>query len=78
MDDTAEYVPTQILADLFRSKGYDGVAYKSVFGADGYNIALFDIVSAVQLNYFLYKTSKIDFEFSESANPYFITRSTDK
>lgn len=78
MDDTAEYVPTQILAELFRSKGYDGVAYKSAFGADGYNIALFDIDSAVQLNCFLYKANKIDFDFSETANPYFIRRPTDK
>ena len=76
MDDTAEYVPTQILAELFRSKGYDGVAYKSAFGADGYNIALFKIDSAVQLNCFLYKATKIDFDFSESANPNFITRPT--
>jgi len=42
-DDAAEYAPTQILAELFRSLGYDGVAYKSAFGEDGYNVAIFDI-----------------------------------
>ena len=42
-DDAAEYAPTQILAELFRSLGYDGVAYKSAFGEDGYNVAIFNI-----------------------------------
>lgn len=42
-DDAAEYAPTQILAELFRSLGYGGVAYKSAFGEDGYNVAIFDI-----------------------------------
>lgn len=42
-DDAAEYAPTQILAEKFRSLGYDGVAYKSSFGEDGYNIAIFSI-----------------------------------
>ncbi len=42
-DDAAEYAPTQILAELFRSLGYDGVAYKSAFGEDGYNVAIFSI-----------------------------------
>jgi len=42
-DDAADYAPTQILAELFRSLGYDGVAYKSAFGEDGYNVAIFNI-----------------------------------
>ncbi|MBA3939583.1 MAG: RES domain-containing protein [Sphingopyxis sp.] len=42
-DDAADYVPTQILAELFRAGGYDAIAYKSHFGdAEGYNIAVFD------------------------------------
>ena len=42
-DDAAEYAPTQILAELFRSLGYDGVAYKSAFGENGYKVAIFNI-----------------------------------
>lgn len=45
-DDRADYAPTQILAELFRSAGYDAIGYKSQFGDDGerrgYNIAIFD------------------------------------
>ncbi len=42
-DDAAEYAPTQILAELFLSLGYDGVIYKSAFGEGGYNFAIFNI-----------------------------------
>jgi hypothetical protein len=31
-DDRADYAPTQILAELFRSHGYDAIGYKSQFG----------------------------------------------
>jgi hypothetical protein len=45
-DDKADYAPTQILAELFRSHGYDAIGYKSHFGDSddrkGYNIAIFD------------------------------------
>jgi RES domain-containing protein len=77
-DDTAEYAPTQILAELFKSKGYEGVAYKSAFGADGYNIALFDIEAAAQLNCSLFKVTKLDFAFSEDANAYYIKHPSDE
>lgn len=45
-DHVGEYVPTQILAELFRSKGCDGIAYRSIFSKPGtdpaYNLALFN------------------------------------
>jgi hypothetical protein len=40
-DDVADYVPTQILAEFFREKGFDGVKYGSSL-ANGHSIALFD------------------------------------
>ncbi|MFC1635054.1 RES family NAD+ phosphorylase [Planctomycetota bacterium] len=57
-DDTAEYVPTQILAELFRANNYDGIIYNSLF-AEGKNLALFDIASAEQSDCMLYRISKI-------------------
>jgi hypothetical protein len=78
-DDTADYAPTQILAELFRAEGYNGVANKSVFGEIGHNIALFDLNAAVQIDGVLfdlnaavqidgvlYETTGIDFKFEES------------
>jgi hypothetical protein len=39
------YVPTQIIAETLRLQGYDGIAYKSGYGEDGFNVALFDLLS---------------------------------
>jgi hypothetical protein len=44
-----DYVPTQILAELFRDAGYDAIIYRSQFGAGdakGYNVALFNLDDA--------------------------------
>ena len=41
-DKTADYVPTQILTELFRSEGYDGIGFKSSVSDQGYNLAIFD------------------------------------
>ena len=73
-DSTAEYVPTQIIAELFKDAGYDGVAYKSNFGEKGYNIALFDIDAAALINCGLYRVDNIDLKFSGQDNPYFIRK----
>src|SRR5207253_914264 len=39
-----EYVPTQILAETFRSEGFDGILYESLL-SKGTNIAVFDTAS---------------------------------
>jgi len=48
-DKTADYVPTQIIAELFKTNGFDGIKYKSLFN-NGNNVALYDINSAKQIN----------------------------
>jgi len=72
-DQTADYVPTQILAEFFRSKGLDGVAYRSSVG-HGHNLAIFDVSAADVTTGFLYEVKDIQFIFSASANPYFVSR----
>ena len=71
-DDVAEYVPTQIVAELFKSAGYDGIVYKSAFGEDGYNIALFDAADADLTFCALYKAKSVEWNFTEDSNPYWI------
>jgi hypothetical protein len=56
--DRADYAETQFLAELFRHNGFDGIAYRSAFGAGDdssissnparcyHNIALFDVNAA--------------------------------
>lgn len=63
-DNTADYVPTQIIAELFKTQGFDGIKYQSNLGT-GQNIILFDIDLTEILSCSLYKTTKIRFHFKE-------------
>ena len=69
-DSTAEYAPTQILADAFRTHGYDGVVYKSLLGS-GVNVALFNIESAYVISRQVFTVQRIQFVFNEVSNPEF-------
>lgn len=68
-DDMADYVPTQILTELFKSKGMDGIRYKSALG-DGGNFALFDLQDAEIQSCRLFKIQRIRFDFTECGNPW--------
>jgi len=70
-DKVADYVPTQIIAELFRDKGFDGIIYKSSLGAD-HNIVLFDPNLVESSHCYLYRTKKVKFDFEEINNPYSI------
>lgn len=63
--DSAEYAPTQILAELFRSIGYEGIAYKSNLNRNhGLNISIFDLdlVQIIERKVYITNGLKIDFE----------------
>ena len=68
-DKSSEYVPTQIIAELFKSNGFDGVFYRSAPSVD-LNLALFDIDAATILNCVVYEAEKIQFSFKQSSNGY--------
>lgn len=74
-DDTGEYVATQILTELFRGEGFDGIAYRSAFGEHSLNLALFDLDCAVVNGAQLFEVSSAKFNFRERDNPYWV-RST--
>lgn len=61
-----EYIPTQILSELFKSLGLDGVGYKSALH-DGYNLALFNVDMAEMVDCQLFDTKRIDYEFTEAS-----------
>ncbi len=61
-DPETEYVPTQIIAEVFKKEGYDGIAYQSSL-ADGLNIVLFDMDTVEMLSCFLTSVKDIKFEF---------------
>lgn len=62
-DDQADYAATQILAELFKHAGADGVVYKSNFGEKGFNIVLFnpDDAKLTCCGLFEVKGAKLDF-----------------
>lgn len=66
-EDALDYIPTQIIAELFKSRGYDGVRYRSALCDGGYNLALFDLNSATFMSSQLFTVSGISFSFSESS-----------
>jgi len=77
-DDEADYAATQILAETFKRAGYGGVAYKSNFGADGYNIALFDPGVAQVVNCGLFRVKGIEPAFDEADPFYFVGEPSDE
>ncbi len=68
-DNSSEYIPTQILAELFKSAGYDGIGYRSSLGP-GHNIALFDFDSAKLISGHVYSVKNVTFQFEEANHSY--------
>ena len=65
-DKSADYAPTQIIAELFKRNGFDGVIYRSALsrGSNDLNLALFDIAAATMINCYLCGVEKIRYAFS--------------
>ena len=59
-DDLAEYIPTQILSDLFRQQKMDGLGFKSSLRTGGHNIAIFDIGATRMVSSEVVRVSEID------------------
>jgi hypothetical protein len=72
-DDAADYAPTQILAELFKQSGFDGILFRSSLGT-GHNVVLFDLTAAELTGCCLYEITKIKLEFEQSGNPYIVDR----
>lgn len=70
-DTTADYAPTQVIAELFKAAGFDGIAYRSALGA-GLNAALFDRDSVCLRTCTLYEVASLKFAFEQYSNPYFL------
>lgn len=73
-DDLADYVPTQVLSELFRSVGYDAIIYRSQFGKKDYNIAIFDVEDAEIINCAPVKIEGIKVKFEEIGSRWFSTK----
>jgi RES domain-containing protein len=63
-DRSGEYAATQILAEIFKREGADGVIYDSAFSDEGYNLALFDLECAKLIESGLFKVESANFNFA--------------
>jgi hypothetical protein len=70
-DELADYVPTQILSELFRDIGYDALIYKSQFDETGFNVVIFDPSYAEAINCAPYEVTAIDVKFKENGNRWY-------
>jgi hypothetical protein len=72
-DESKEYVPTQIIAELFKSEGFDGIVYKSLLSDDGFNLAVFNLDDAGVVHCALYKADAIHFDFQSVGREYSVS-----
>lgn len=72
-DDASDYVPTQILAEFFKSEGFDGICFKSSLG-QGHNFILFNLADAELLNCTVMETKTVAYSFDECANRYYVQK----
>jgi hypothetical protein len=71
-DDVADYAATQVIAEMFRAEGFDGLVYLSAFGTDHFNIALFDLDAAELVMCSLHEISDVELKHRQTANPYYV------
>ncbi len=70
-DTSSDYVPTQILTELFKAEGFDGLCCKSGMG-EGHNYVLFNLDDADLVNCTVMETDTVKYSFNECAERYYI------
>ncbi|GBE29589.1 MAG TPA: RES domain-containing protein [Bacteroidetes bacterium] len=71
---STDYVPTQILAEVFRSEGYDGILYSSNFDTKGDNLALFDKSCVTPIFGKVVNITKAEVDYEEISGPHASTK----
>jgi hypothetical protein len=71
-DDRADYAPTQLIAETFRAEGFDGVAYRSSFGTDRFNVALFALDATELEMCSIYEIRDVTLDYKMADNPYYV------
>jgi hypothetical protein len=71
-DDRADYAPTQVMAEMFRAEGFDGVAYRSGFGTDRFNVALFALDATELEMCSIYEIRDVTLAYEMADNPYYV------
>lgn len=59
-----EYIPTQYICELIKSKGYDGIKFRSSL-SDGNNVVLFNMDKVVINDVKIYQVKQITYDYEE-------------
>jgi RES domain-containing protein len=70
----AHYAPTQIIAEMFRTNGLDGLAYKSSLKRSGLNIAIFDQTAVRMFRASIFHVKLISYDIEEAGPSYDLRR----
>lgn len=69
-----KYIPTQFIAEFFKNRGYQAIAYKSSMDESGHNLVLFYPALARLTGAGVYEISNIKYTFEQNGNPYVVSR----
>lgn len=71
---STDYVPTQILVELFKNIGYDAIVYRSGFDDKGYNIAIFNLDDADVIGCAPYWVKRVDVTSEKTGSGWLATK----
>ena len=69
--DTADYAPTQVLAELFMHAGFEAILYRSQFDENGSNVVVFNAEDVEIINCAPVAVTKVHIEFKGLGNPWY-------
>ncbi len=72
-----DYIPTQIISELFKSQGYDGIKYKSLL-SPGNNYAIYNISDAGPVKGAVFEVKSLDYFSKQCSNPASYSIGTDE
>ena len=67
-DDSSDYVLTQVISEIIKSEGYDGIVYNSFFTEKGKNIVIFDTSKMQIKNGLVFRISTLNIKFEQISN----------
>lgn len=62
-ESTLDYLPTQYISDYIKSRGYDGIVYRSAMQHDSLNLAIFNESSFVCKSVSNYEVNSLDYSY---------------
>jgi hypothetical protein len=67
-DQDIDYIPTQIISELFKRNGFDGIKYKSLL-SPGNNYAIYNLKDAIPINGVVCEIKSLNYLFEQYSNP---------